>query len=58
MKVSEPTKLTLTGTGLDKLAAEDVTLEGDKAVAIEASADGTSAVVTLVVKLLQIKILL
>ena len=47
MKVSEPTKLTLTGTGLDKLAAEDVTLEGDKAVAIEASADGTSAVVTL-----------
>ncbi|MBP3970124.1 S-layer homology domain-containing protein [Bacillus sp. WL1] len=47
VKVSEPTKLTLTGTGLDKLAAEDVTLEGDKAVAIEASADGTSAVVTL-----------
>ncbi|KAB2454282.1 S-layer homology domain-containing protein [Bacillus sp. CH126_4D] len=47
VKVSEPTKLTLTGTGLDKLAAEDVTLEGDKAVAIEASADGNSAVVTL-----------
>ncbi|HFU7089591.1 S-layer protein [Bacillus anthracis] len=47
VKVSEPTKLTLTGTGLDKLAADDVTLEGDKAVAIEASADGTSAVVTL-----------
>ncbi|WP_263701835.1 S-layer homology domain-containing protein [Bacillus thuringiensis] len=47
VKVSEPTKLTLTGTGLDKLAAADVTLEGDKAVAIEASADGNSAVVTL-----------
>ncbi|WP_144613145.1 S-layer homology domain-containing protein [Bacillus cereus] len=47
VKISEPTKLTLTGTGLDKLAAADVTLEGDKAVAIEASADGTSAVVTL-----------
>ncbi|MCH4569995.1 S-layer homology domain-containing protein [Bacillus sp. ES1-5] len=47
VKISEPTKLTLTGTGLDKLAADDVTLEGDKAVAIEASADGTSAVVTL-----------
>ncbi|HFJ9317958.1 TPA: S-layer homology domain-containing protein [Bacillus tropicus] len=47
VKVSEPTKLTLTGTGLDKLAADDVTLEGDKAVAIEAGADGTSAVVTL-----------
>ncbi|WP_131101488.1 S-layer homology domain-containing protein [Bacillus sp. SYJ] len=47
VKVSEPTKLTLTGTGLDRLAADDVTLEGDKAVAIEASADGTSAVVTL-----------
>ncbi|UYW66996.1 S-layer protein EA1 [Bacillus cereus] len=47
VKVSEPTKLTLTGTGLDKLSADDVTLEGDKAVAIEASADGTSAVVTL-----------
>ncbi|PKF99434.1 S-layer protein [Bacillus cereus] len=47
VKVSEPTKLTLTGTDLDKLAADDVTLEGDKAVAIEASADGTSAVVTL-----------
>ncbi|EEL47108.1 MULTISPECIES: S-layer protein EA1 [Bacillus cereus group] len=47
VKVSEPAKLTLTGTGLDKLSAEDVTLEGDKAVAIEASADGTSAVVTL-----------
>ncbi|KXN99721.1 S-layer protein [Bacillus thuringiensis] len=47
VKVSEPTKLTLTGTGLGKLAADDVTLEGDKAVAIEASADGTSAVVTL-----------
>ncbi|OOL09588.1 S-layer protein [Bacillus cereus] len=47
VKVSEPTKLTLTGTGLDKLAADDVTLEGDKAVVIEASADGTSAVVTL-----------
>ncbi|PGZ45819.1 S-layer protein [Bacillus anthracis] len=47
VKVSEPTKLTLTGTGLDKLDAEDVTLEGDKAVAIEASADGNSAVVTL-----------
>ncbi|HFJ9403569.1 TPA: S-layer homology domain-containing protein [Bacillus paranthracis] len=47
VKVSEPTKLTLTGTGLDKLSAEDVTLEGDKAVAIEASAEGTSAVVTL-----------
>ncbi|OOZ80899.1 S-layer protein [Bacillus cereus] len=47
VKVSEPTKLTLTGTGLDKLSAEDVTLEGDKAIAIEASADGTSAVVTL-----------
>ncbi|MED0872745.1 S-layer homology domain-containing protein [Bacillus mobilis] len=47
VKVSEPTKLTLTGTGLEKLAADDVTLEGDKAVAIEASADGTSAVVTL-----------
>ncbi|WP_448163469.1 S-layer homology domain-containing protein [Bacillus mobilis] len=47
VKISEPAKLTLTGTGLDKLAAEDVTLEGDKAVAIEASADGTSAVVTL-----------
>ncbi|MGD2276314.1 S-layer homology domain-containing protein [Bacillus wiedmannii] len=47
VKISEPTKLTLTGTGLDKLAAEDVTLDGDKAVAIEASADGTSAVVTL-----------
>ena len=47
MKISEPAKLTLTGTGLDKLSADDVTLEGDKAVAIEASADGTSAVVTL-----------
>ncbi|MBJ8055097.1 S-layer homology domain-containing protein [Bacillus cereus] len=47
VKISEPAKLTLTGTGLDKLAADDVTLEGDKAVAIEASADGTSAVVTL-----------
>ncbi|MBJ7997544.1 S-layer homology domain-containing protein [Bacillus mycoides] len=47
VKISEPTKLTLTGTGLDKLSADDVTLEGDKAVAIEASADGTSAVVTL-----------
>ncbi|MDA1679813.1 MULTISPECIES: S-layer homology domain-containing protein [unclassified Bacillus cereus group] len=47
VKVSEPAKLTLTGTGLDKLAAEDVTLEGDKAVTIEANADGTSAVVTL-----------
>ncbi|MCU5440272.1 hypothetical protein ACVWY7_000824 [Bacillus sp. TE9106W] len=47
VKVSEPTKLTLTGTGLDKLSADDVTLEGDKAVAIEASADGTSATVTL-----------
>ncbi|PFV84656.1 S-layer protein [Bacillus sp. AFS059628] len=47
VKVSEPAKLTLTGTGLDKLSADDVTLEGDKAVAIEASADGTSAVVTL-----------
>ncbi|PEL79694.1 S-layer homology domain-containing protein [Bacillus wiedmannii] len=47
VKISEPTKLTLTGTGLDKLAADDVTLEGDKAVAIEASADGNSAVVTL-----------
>ncbi|HDR5532312.1 S-layer homology domain-containing protein [Bacillus anthracis] len=47
VKVSEPTKLTLTGTGLDKLSADDVTLEGDKAVAIEASTDGTSAVVTL-----------
>ncbi|MBE7097832.1 S-layer homology domain-containing protein [Bacillus cereus] len=47
VKVSEPTKLTLTGTGLEKLSADDVTLEGDKAVAIEASADGTSAVVTL-----------
>ncbi|MBJ8107328.1 MULTISPECIES: S-layer homology domain-containing protein [Bacillus cereus group] len=47
VKISEPTKLTLTGTGLDKLSADDVTLEGDKAVAIEASADGTSATVTL-----------
>ncbi|HGP3674445.1 TPA: S-layer homology domain-containing protein [Bacillus pacificus] len=47
VKISEPAKLTLTGTGLDKLSADDVTLEGDKAVAIEASADGTSAVVTL-----------
>ncbi|PFD71960.1 S-layer protein [Bacillus cereus] len=47
VKVSEPTKLTLTGTGLDKLSADDVTLEGDKAVAIEASADGNSATVTL-----------
>ncbi|MGG0153502.1 S-layer homology domain-containing protein [Bacillus mycoides] len=47
VKIYEPTKLTLTGTGLDKLSADDVTLEGDKAVAIEASADGTSAVVTL-----------
>ncbi|WP_342718323.1 S-layer protein EA1 [Bacillus paramycoides] len=47
VKVFEPAKLTLTGTGLDKLSADDVTLEGDKAVAIEASADGTSAVVTL-----------
>ncbi|TPV45822.1 S-layer homology domain-containing protein [Bacillus dicomae] len=47
VKVSEPAKLTLTGTGLDKLSADDVTLEGDKAVAIEANADGTSAVVTL-----------
>ncbi|MGH0942285.1 S-layer homology domain-containing protein [Bacillus mycoides] len=47
VKISEPTKLTLTGTGLDKLSADEVTLEGDKAVAIEASADGTSAVVTL-----------
>ncbi|MED3611898.1 S-layer homology domain-containing protein [Bacillus wiedmannii] len=47
VKISEPAKLTLTGTGLDKLAADDVTFEGDKAVAIEASADGTSAVVTL-----------
>ncbi|MCP1162270.1 MULTISPECIES: S-layer homology domain-containing protein [Bacillus] len=47
VKVSEPAKLTLTGTGLDKLSADDVTLEGDKAVAIEASADGTSATVTL-----------
>ncbi|ALQ66643.1 S-layer protein EA1 [Bacillus thuringiensis] len=47
VKVSEPAKLTLTGTGLDKLSADDVTLEGDKAVAIEASADGNSATVTL-----------
>ncbi|MCU5374256.1 S-layer homology domain-containing protein [Bacillus pacificus] len=47
VKISEPAKLTLTGTGLDKLSADDVALEGDKAVAIEASADGTSAVVTL-----------
>ncbi|MFQ6177841.1 S-layer protein EA1 [Bacillus paranthracis] len=47
VKVSEPTKLTLTGTGLDKLSAEDVILEGDKAVAIEVSAEGTSATVTL-----------
>ena len=47
MKISEPTKLTLTGTGLDKLSADEVTLEGNKAVAIEASADGTSAAVTL-----------
>ncbi|MGE6347399.1 S-layer homology domain-containing protein [Bacillus mycoides] len=47
VKISEPTKLTLTGTGLDKLSADEVTLEGDKAVAIEASADGTSATVTL-----------
>ncbi|GAB6478549.1 hypothetical protein bcgnr5371_50150 [Bacillus cereus] len=47
VKISEPAKLTLTGTGLDKLSADDVTLEGDKAVAIEASADGTSATVTL-----------
>ncbi len=45
--VSEPTKLTLTGTGLNNLSASDVTLEGDKATGIEASADGTSAVVTL-----------
>ncbi|EEL89317.1 S-layer protein [Bacillus cereus] len=47
VKISEPTKLTLTGTGLDKLSADEVTLEGDKAVAVEASADGTSATVTL-----------
>ncbi|PFC78044.1 S-layer protein [Bacillus cereus] len=47
VKVSEPAKLTLTGTSLDKLSADDVTLEGDKAVAIEASADGNSATVTL-----------
>ncbi|WP_377866702.1 S-layer homology domain-containing protein [Bacillus sp. R86525] len=47
VKISEPTKLTLTGTGLNNLSADDVTLEGDKAVAIEASADGKSATVTL-----------
>lgn len=45
--VTGPTQLTLTGAGLQNLTAEDVTLEGDKAVAIEASADGKSAVVTL-----------
>ncbi|MBC6975369.1 S-layer homology domain-containing protein [Bacillus sp. Xin] len=45
--VSEPTKLTLTGTGLNNLSASDVTLEGDKATGIEATTDGTSAVVTL-----------
>ncbi|MBE7121904.1 S-layer homology domain-containing protein [Bacillus cereus] len=47
VKISEPTKLTLTGTGLDKLSADDVTLEGDKALAIEVNGDGTSATVTL-----------
>ncbi|WP_270607223.1 S-layer homology domain-containing protein [Bacillus mobilis] len=44
---TEPTQLTLTGTGLNKLTAEDVTLEGNKAIALEASKDGKSAVVTL-----------
>ena len=44
---TEPTQLTLTGTGLNKLTAEDVTLEGNKAIALEASNDGKSAVVTL-----------
>ncbi|MGH0430574.1 S-layer homology domain-containing protein [Bacillus hominis] len=47
VKISEPTKLTLTGTGLNNLSADDVTLEGDKARAIEVNADGTSATVTL-----------
>ncbi|MGU3372947.1 S-layer homology domain-containing protein [Bacillus mycoides] len=44
---TEPTQLTLTGTGLNNLTAEDVTLEGNKAIALEASKDGKSAVVTL-----------
>lgn len=47
VEVTGPTQLTLTGAGLQNLSAEDVTLEGDRAVAIEASADGKSAVVTL-----------
>ncbi|MEK4577043.1 S-layer homology domain-containing protein [Bacillus sp. FSL R12-0074] len=44
---TEPTQLTLTGTGLNNLTAEDVMLEGNKAIALEASKDGKSAVVTL-----------
>ncbi|MCU5656811.1 S-layer homology domain-containing protein [Bacillus mycoides] len=44
---TEPTQLTLTGTGLNNLTAEDVTLEGNKVIALEASKDGKSAVVTL-----------
>ncbi|AWC31701.1 S-layer protein [Bacillus cytotoxicus] len=47
VSVSGPTELTLTGTGLKKLAAEDVTLEGNKAIAIQASEDGKTATVTL-----------
>lgn len=47
VSVSGPAQLTLTGTGLNNLAAEDVTLEGNKAIAIEASKDGKTATVTL-----------
>lgn len=47
VSVSEPAQLTLTGTGLNNLAAEDITLEGNKAIAIEASKDGKTATVTL-----------
>ncbi|EMA6344726.1 S-layer homology domain-containing protein [Bacillus cytotoxicus] len=47
VKVSEPTKLTLTGTGLNNLSADDVTLEGDKATGIQTNGTGTSATVTL-----------
>ncbi|MEH7458529.1 S-layer homology domain-containing protein [Bacillus sp. JJ1127] len=47
VSVSGPAQLTLTGTGLNNLSAEDVTLEGNKAIAIEASKDGKTATVTL-----------
>ncbi|PEB51497.1 S-layer protein [Bacillus pseudomycoides] len=47
VSVSEPAQLTLTGTGLNNLAAEDITLEGNKVIAIEASKDGKTATVTL-----------